>query len=184
LDARGTPGRSKAFHDSVYGNWNAGVPDHVGAMRQLCKRHSWMDADRVGIVGHSWGGYYATYALANAPDVYHAAVAYSPGYDPWDNVLYEPYLGMPRQNRAAYEQADLSRQADKIKRPLLIASGTSDNVLGSVMKMTRALIEAGICHELVIVPEAFHHFTGHEEDYFLMKLIHWFDRYVKNRGER
>src|SRR5690606_2685707 len=59
LDARGTPERSKAFHDVVYRDWRRHVTaDHAAALRNLAKDRPWMDMDRVGIWGHSWGGYY------------------------------------------------------------------------------------------------------------------------------
>jgi len=182
LDARGTPGRSKAFHDVVYGNWTVGIADHASAIGQLSERHTWVDTSRVGIYGHSWGGAFCTWALILAPDVYHAAVAYAPGYDPWDTILYEPYLGLPSHNRGAYDSADIQKRAGLVKRPLMIVAGTSDyNIFGSAMKMTRALIDAGTEHEFVVIPEAFHHFSGTEEKYFLMKLTGWFDRHVKRR---
>jgi dipeptidyl aminopeptidase/acylaminoacyl peptidase len=182
LDARGTPGRSKEFQDAVYGNWRAGIPDHITAMRQLCQRHPWMDANRVGITGHSWGGYFSTCALIEAPDVYHAAVAYEPGYDPWHYILSEPYLDLPHRNRAAYDCADLIRQAARVKGQLMILMGTSYNLTTSTgMRMTRALIDAGVDHEFVVVPGATHYFVGAEEDYLLMKLTNWFDRQVKQR---
>jgi dipeptidyl-peptidase-4 len=182
LDARGTPGRSKVFHDVVYGNWTAGIPDHAAAIRQLCQRHAWMDANRVGITGHSWGGYFSTCALMHAPETYHAAVSYSPWYDPWSANIYEPYLDLPVRNRAAYDDADLTKQASKVKGRLMILAGTSDDIgTISAMKMTWALIEAGIDHEFIVVPQAFHEFAGVEEDYLLMKLTGWFDRHVKRR---
>ena len=181
VDARGTPGRSKAFHDVVYANWRVGLADHVAAVRQLCERHRWMDANRIGITGHSWGGYFSICALMAAPDTYHAAVSYAPHCDPWDSILYEPYLGLPQKGQVAYEQADLFREASEVKGHLMILAGTSDNGFSSTMKMTRALIEAGIDHECVVVPGALHHFQGVEEEYLLMKLTGWFDRYVKHR---
>ena len=182
LDARGTPDRSKAFQDVIHGNWAAGIADHTNAMHQLCARHSWMDSRRVGIYGHSWGGYASTCALMQAPDTYHAAVSSEPGYDPWQYILSEPYLDLPQKNRASYDEADLISQAAKIKRPLMIITGTRYNmVTSSAMKMTRALIEAGIDHEFVIVPDATHHFVGVEEDYLLQKHTGFFNRHVKNR---
>jgi dipeptidyl-peptidase 4 len=182
LDARGTPGRSKAFQDAVHGSFAAVIPDHAGAIRQLCERHSWMDANRVGIIGHSWGGYFSTCALIQAPEIYHAAVSHEPAYDPWHFIISEPYLDLPQKNRAAYEQADLTKQAGKIKGRLMILTGTSFNATApAAMRMTRALIESGIDHEFVLIPEATHGFVGAEEDYFFMKLTGWFDRHVKNR---
>ena len=182
LDARGTPGRSKAFHDAVCGDFTVGVPDHAAAIQQLCERNPWMDARRVGIMGHSWGGYFSTCALMQAPDTYHAAVSSAPSYDPWEAIYYEPYLNLPLKNRAPYEKADLIRQASKVKGRLMIVVGTSDHfILASAMKMTRALIERGVDHDFVAVPQGFHQFSGVEEDYFLMKLTSWFERHVKHR---
>jgi dipeptidyl-peptidase 4 len=183
LDARGTPSRSKDFQDVVYGNWAVNeIPDHATAIRQLCAHHSWMDAHRVGIYGHSWGGYFSTCALMQAPDTYHAAVSYEPAFDPWDINIYEPYLDLPHRNRAVYDRADLTRKAGQVKGKLMLVVGTSDTVcISQTLKMTRALIEKGIDHELVVVPQAVHCFAGVEEDYLLMKLTGWFDRHVKNR---
>ena len=88
LDARGTPERSKAFHDTVYGNWGRHeVADHAAAIQQLAQRHSFIDLDRVGVWGHSWGGYFTIRALAQAPEVFHAGVASAPGADPYDAIL-------------------------------------------------------------------------------------------------
>jgi dipeptidyl aminopeptidase/acylaminoacyl peptidase len=182
LDGRGTPGRSKAFHDVVCGNWNAGMADHICAIQQLCARHTWMDSERIGITGHSWGGYFSTAALMRAPETYHAAVSYAPHYDPWSSILYEPYIGVPVTDRAAYDDADLIKSAQKIARPLMILAGSrDDNVFSTSMKMTRALIEAGIDHEFVVIPDASHHFDGAEERYLMMKLTGFFERHVKNR---
>jgi dipeptidyl aminopeptidase/acylaminoacyl peptidase len=186
LDARGTPGRSTEFHSVVYEDFTAGIADHVAAIRQLCERHPWMDATRVGITGHSWGGYFSTCALMQAPETYHAAVSSEPGYDPWHTILSEPYLDLPQKNRAAYERADVIRQAHRIRRPLMIITGTRYNPCTSnAFKMTRALIEARVDHELVVIPDATHGFIGAEEDYFLMKLTGWFDRHLQpGRGSR
>jgi dipeptidyl-peptidase 4 len=183
LDARGTPGRSKAFQDVAYGDWQGGFADHPAAIRQLCKRHPWMDGGRVGIIGHSWGGYFATCALIHAPQTYHAAVAYEPGYDQWEFMLYEAFLDLPRRNLAAYQNADLTKHVSKIRGRLMVIVGTADyTVFGPTMKMVRALVEARIDYELVLVPEARHFFEGIEEEYLLMKLTHWFDRHVKERA--
>ncbi|MBN1221675.1 MAG: prolyl oligopeptidase family serine peptidase, partial [Candidatus Aminicenantes bacterium] len=59
LDARGTPERSKTFQDVIYGNWwRNEIPDHAGAIKQLGAEKSYIDLDKVGIFGHSWGGYF------------------------------------------------------------------------------------------------------------------------------
>jgi dipeptidyl aminopeptidase/acylaminoacyl peptidase len=181
LDGRGTPGRSKAFHDAIYRHWAAGVPDHAGAIRQLCERHPWMDAGMVGIFGHSWGGYFSACALIHFPDVYRASVSSAPGLNPWDMIIWEPYLDLPVRGRGAYDRDNLLRQADKVKGKLMLVVGTSDHsTIHTALKMTRAMIDAGVDHEIVVLPEAPHRFTGSDLDHYRMKLVGWFDRHVKN----
>jgi dipeptidyl aminopeptidase/acylaminoacyl peptidase len=185
LDGRGTPGRSKAFLDVIYGNWDAGVPDHAGAIRQLCARHPWMDAHRVGIFGHSWGGYFSACALMYYPEVYHASVSSAPGPNPWDLMIWEPYLDLPQRNPEAYDRSNLLEQAEKVKGKLMLVVGTSDHYnINTTLKMTRALIDKGIDHELVVLPQAHHGYTGLDQEYYLMKLTGWFDRHVKNRRKQ
>ena len=75
--------------------------------------------------------------------------------------------------------------ARDIRRPLMMAVGTSDHgCMPSAMKMTRSLIEAGVDHDLLVIPQAFHAFFGAELDYFLMKLCAWMDRHVKERASQ
>jgi dipeptidyl aminopeptidase/acylaminoacyl peptidase len=183
LDARGTPGRSKAFQDAVHGNWRAGIPDHVAAMRQLCDRHPFLDRSRIGIYGHSWGGYYSLCALIEAPDVYRASVSSAPGPDPWDMIIWEPYLDLPSRNRAAYDEANLVEQAHRVQGKLMLVVGTSDHAnINTTMKLTRTLVDAGVEHELVVFPQAGHGFEGADQEYYLRKLTGWFERNVKSPG--
>jgi dipeptidyl aminopeptidase/acylaminoacyl peptidase len=171
LDARGTPGRSKAFEDVVYGRWGEHeIGDHAAAIRQLCDANPWMDADRVGIIGHSWGGYFSSAALIQAPDLYKAAVSSSPGYIPWESVLYEPYLGLPADNSEPYDRADLTRRAAELQGSLLLVAGTSEyGPISDAMKMSRALIDAGIQYEFAVLPGEYHSYAGKAERYFTTK---------------
>ena len=183
LDARGTPERSKAFHDVVYRNWGRHeIADHAAAIRQLAERHAFMDLDRVGVWGHSWGGYFAFDALAKAPDLYRAAVSSAPGFDPYRSLLYEPYLDMPNRAKAAYDFASPFRHAPTIKGKLMLVGGTADfATFPEYMKMSHALIEAGVDHEQVVLPEQGHGYSGNGEDYYIRKLVDFFDRNVMRR---
>ncbi|MGH2397404.1 MAG: DPP IV N-terminal domain-containing protein, partial [bacterium] len=79
VDGRGTPERGKGFQDLVYGNFGRHeIPDHMAALRQLAQQRPYMDLSRVGIFGHSWGGYFAIRAMLLAPDVYHVGIARAP----------------------------------------------------------------------------------------------------------
>ena len=77
VDGRGTPGRSKSFHDASYGHLaDAGcLADHVAALRQLAQTRPWMDLDRVDAFGHSGGGFATARAMLDFPEVYKAGVA-------------------------------------------------------------------------------------------------------------
>ncbi len=83
VDARGTGGRGREFQRIAYGGLGRHeIPDHVAALKQLGDRRAYMDLSRVGILGHSFGGYLATRALLLAPDVYHVGVASAAPYVP------------------------------------------------------------------------------------------------------
>ena len=74
VDAMGTPGRSKSFHDAYYGNMgDNGIPDNIYAIQQLANRYSFMDISKVGIWGHSGGGFASTAAILKYPDFYDVA---------------------------------------------------------------------------------------------------------------
>jgi dipeptidyl aminopeptidase/acylaminoacyl peptidase len=180
VDARGTPERSKAFQDAVYRRWGREcVADHVATMQQLAKRHAFIDLERAGIWGHSWGGYFTLRALATAPELYRAGVAVAPGLDPYDAILYEPYLDLPTRAREVYDEACLYPLAGSIRAKLLLVAGTADAMCYSnTIEMTHYLIQAGVDHELVVLPEATHYFEGRNDEYFVRKLATHFLRHL------
>ena len=91
VDAMGTPGRSKSFHDAYYGNMgDNGLPDNIAAIKQLSKKYTSMDLTKVGIWGHSGGGFASTGALLRYPEFYDVAVSSSGNHD---NRNYEADWG-------------------------------------------------------------------------------------------
>lgn len=184
VDARGTPERSKAFQDVVYRNWGRHeIPDHVAALQQLGRRHPFIDLDRVGVWGHSWGGYFTIRALTQAPQTFHVGVASAAGADPYDMFIYEPYLDLPARSKSAYDYATLYPYASRIQGKLMLVAGTSDPLNhSSALKMVHSLIEAGVDHELVVLPEGYHGFLGgKQEEYFVSRLVGHFERHLKPR---
>ncbi|NIJ38796.1 dipeptidyl aminopeptidase/acylaminoacyl peptidase [Sphingopyxis panaciterrae] len=178
LDARGTPERSKAFHDAVYQDWRRHVTaDHAAALRNLAKDRPWMDMDRVGIWGHSWGGYYTIANLLDAPDLYKAGVASAPGLDCYSVFLSEPYLGgVPgEQTKSAYDDADVITEASRLKGELMLAAGTNDVAMWhDAVKMSDALIKSGKQHEFVILPEQYHAYGKISKQYLTEKIVRFF----------
>jgi dipeptidyl aminopeptidase/acylaminoacyl peptidase len=91
LDALGTPMRSKSFHEAWYGDMgDNGLPDQITGLRQLARRFPWMDLNRVGITGHSGGGFAAAGAMLRYPDFFKVAVAQAGNHD---NLTYEDDWG-------------------------------------------------------------------------------------------
>jgi dipeptidyl aminopeptidase/acylaminoacyl peptidase len=186
LDARGTPGRSKSFHDVAYKNWAGHLADdHAAAIQQLAATRPYLDLSRgVGVTGGSWGAYTATRLIADRPDVYGAAVANAPGYDPYSSVLYECYLGLPQEpdGRSVYDAANALARAAAVTRPLLIACGTSDHATWTdAIKMSEALIQAGVEHEFVVLPEQYHGYDLTHDRYYYRKLASFFARHIGTR---
>jgi dienelactone hydrolase len=161
IDGMGTPFRSKAFCDVAYGNWGdaGGLEDHIAAIRQLGERYPYLDVDRVGIYGHSGGGYASARALLKYPDFYKVAVSSDGNHDmrgywaEWG----ERYEGYPvdDQNYARQANAPL---AGNLKGKLLLVQGTlDDNVNPSnLLQLADALIAANKDFDLLILPNRNH----------------------------
>jgi dipeptidyl aminopeptidase/acylaminoacyl peptidase len=176
LDARGTPGRSKSFQDVVYGNFGRHeIPDHVAALHQLMRSHSYMDSTRVGVYGYSWGGYFATRAMLLAPDTYHVGVAQSADGDLDDHRGAEMviYMGTPQERPSAYEYGSNTRLADNLEGRLLLIQGARDGhvPLSSTMRLIEAFIEAGKPFDLLLLPNSGHSFSNRAEAMYVLDAI-------------
>jgi dipeptidyl aminopeptidase/acylaminoacyl peptidase len=182
LDHMGTPKRSKAFHDFYYGNLgDNGIPDHIAAIRQLGATHSWIDLNRVGIYGHSGGGFASTDAILRYPDFFKVAVSTSGNHD---NRTYgffwgEKYQGLLRTQGASdnFEAHANYTMARNLKGKLLLMHGDMDNNVhpANTMRVVDALIKAGKDFDMVIIPDAPHglptYATKRTWDYFVRHLL-------------
>jgi dipeptidyl aminopeptidase/acylaminoacyl peptidase len=156
VDGRGTPERGKAFQDVGHGQYSNVIPDHVAALKQLAAQRPYMDLSRVGIYGHSRGGYNTIRALLLVPNVYHVGVASAP-MTYWVR-FHEAWMGLPQENKEGYEETSNLRWADNLKGKLLLVQGTSDNgaLFSDTIKMVDALARAGKPYDLIVLPEAGH----------------------------
>lgn len=155
LDVRGTPGRSKAFQDVSYGRLGqTEIPEHVAGLQQAAATRPYMDLSRVGIYGHSWGGYFALRGMLTAPEFFKAGYAGAPGALEEEAIINEPNLGLPSENKAAYEAGSNLRLAGNLRGALKMMHGTSDvnASLSTTMRMAQALIHEGKHFELLVMP--------------------------------
>jgi dipeptidyl aminopeptidase/acylaminoacyl peptidase len=183
VDGRGSHGRSKRFHDESYGGLSqAGhLDDHVAVLRELGRRYSYMDLDRVGIFGTSGGGYATVHAMAKFPDFFKVGVADAGNHDQrgYIAVWGETYNGP--ESGSNYADAANPTLAGNIKGKLFLLHGDMDsNVLPSqTLQLVDALIRANKDFELLIVPNAGHgalmlnrYALRRSWDYFVRNLMH------------
>ncbi|WP_224372683.1 S9 family peptidase [Hyalangium versicolor] len=155
LDPRGTPGRSKTFQDATYGRvGQTEIPDYVAGLKQVAATRPWMDMERVGIYGHSWGGYFALRGMLTAPEFFKAGYAGAPGALEEEAIINEPYLGLPSGNPAGYQAGSNMALAGNLRGSLKMMHGSSDvnASLSTTMRMADALIRAGKHFEMLIMP--------------------------------
>jgi dipeptidyl aminopeptidase/acylaminoacyl peptidase len=155
LDARGSPGRGKAFQDVNYGRvGQTEIPEHVAAIQEAAATRPYMDLSRVGIYGHSWGGYFALRGMLTAPAFFKAGYAGAPGALEEEAIINEPNLGLASDNKAGYEAGSNVQIAANLRGALKMMHGTSDvnASLSTTMRMAQALIRAGKHFDLLIMP--------------------------------
>lgn len=159
-DGRGVDGRGPAWDRAMKFDFGVALEDQVDALHAAAERFPFLDLDRVGITGWSFGGELAAMAVLRRPDVFHAAVAGAPVTDQrlYDTYYTERYLGHPDEYPDVYERNSLLPDAPKLSRPLLLIHGlVDDNVfVAHTLRLSAALFEAGRDHELVLIPNATH----------------------------
>lgn len=184
IDAPGTPGRTAEYQNRPWGMWPNGViADHAAGVKNLAKEHPYLDLDRVGIDGNSWGGYMAVRALIDGDGLYKAAASSVPTAQN-DGAYWEEAAlgGTPKEKPEAWDNVDLINKADRVKGDLLIIGSTSDAnaPISAVMKLVDALTVAGQHYELVIFPGANHdHGLANGENrypYAIQRISEFFDR--------
>ena len=160
LDARSAGGRGKRFQDAIY--LKLGVPeidDQAAGVKSLWAR-PYVDKNRVGIFGTSYGGYASVMCLLRHPDVFQAAAASSPptAWYHYDTIYTERYMWIPQENKAGYEAGNAMNYADKLKGRLMIYYGTADNNVhpSNSLQLIQALQKAGKSFEVQIGPDLGH----------------------------
>lgn len=184
IDALGTPGRSKSFHEFYYQNMgDSGIPDQVAAIKQLAKQHSWIDSSKVGIWGHSGGGFASTRALLTYPDFYSVAVSQAGNHDNrnYADEWGEKYHGVLVKNEDGSTNYDSQANqliVDNLKGKLLIAHGTTDTNVPpyNTLVVVEALIKANKDFDMLMLPNRGHGFA--REAYMMRKRWDYFVQHL------
>lgn len=173
IDGRGTPGRSKAFNNQSYEAFaDPELADHVAGIRQLAERYGSLDLDRVGIYGHSFGGYTSARGILTYPDFYKVAVSSAgplnfQSFYPVEGMFPQPDYGNgrsaapdPTSVPRVYDKLDLMPLAPKLKGKLMLVYGELDeNALSTAtLQMVDALTKANKPYDLMYLPNQDHNF--------------------------
>jgi dipeptidyl-peptidase-4 len=151
-------------------------------MKQLAQRHSFIDIDRAGIYGHSWGGYRAARALLQFPDFFKVGVATAGSHD---NFLFvsghNRWYGRPQEYPDSYNNQSNMELAGNLKGKLLLAHGEIDDDvhIGLTLQLADALIKQNKDFDLFIHPTRDHknlwqdgYMIRKSWDYFVQHLLH------------
>jgi len=160
VDNRGTPGRGKGFESVTYMRLGGpDVDDQAAFVEELAKR-PYVDADRVAICGHSYGGYMALMAVLRHPEVFRVAVAGAPPTDwrQYDTIYTERVMRTPQENEAGYDAGSAIKLAGTLKgRVLLLHGMMDDNVhVANTFALADAWQSGNIPFEMQIFPKADH----------------------------
>ncbi len=180
----GHPSRSKWYHNYGYGNLrDYGLADKKAAVEQLSYRHSFIDPDRVGIHGHSGGGFMSTAAMLVYPDFFKVAVSSAGNHE---NNIYnrwwsEKHHGVREQvndkgdTSFVYNIERNASLAQNLKGRLMLSHGDIDNNVhpANTLRMADALIKANKRFELVVLTGQRHGF-GSMTEYFFWKMADYF----------
>ena len=175
LDNRGTANRGREFEAPLFRRLgDAEFRDQVAGARHAAAL-DWVDGNRVGVFGHSYGGYMTLMCLARAPELFRAGVSVAPVTD-WrlyDTHYTERYLGRPQDNADGYEASSVFPWLDGLRGRLLLMHGMADdNVLfAHTLKLQRALQRKQIPFELMTYPGSKHALQEREVSIHRFNLI-------------
>ncbi len=184
LDGMGNPTRSKTFHDAYYGNLGDNtLPDQIAGMKQIAARYPFIDMDRVGIYGHSGGGFATADAMFRYPDFFKVGISEAGNHD---NRVYEDdwaerYVGLLKKNAdgtSNYDDQANQNLAKNLKGHLLLAHGTMDTNVPpyNTLLVVDALIKANKDFDLLLLPNRNHGFGN--EPYMVRRRWDYFVRYL------
>ena len=180
LDGMGTPLRSKKFQDAYYSNMGDNtLPDQVAGIRELAARYPWIDINRVGIWGHSGGGYAAADAMFRYPDFFKVGVSEAGNHEnrDYEDDWAEKWQGLVEGDN--YDNQANELVAKNLKGKLLLIHGTTDSNVPpyNTLLVVDALIRANKDFDLLMLPNRDHGFSNEPYvirrrwDYFVRNLL-------------
>ena len=181
IEGTSNPLRSKSFHDMSYGFMAENtLPDQVAGVRQLAARYAYLDTNRVGIWGHSGGGFATACAMFKYPDFFKVGISESGNHENrnYEDDWGERYIGLLTKDASGknnYEAQANQVYAGNLKGKLLLAHGLMDDNVPpyNTLLVVEALEKANKDYDLIVFPNS-HHGYGPYSDYMMRRRWDYF----------
>ena len=183
LDNRGSENRGRDFEQATFRQLGQiEMQDQMKGVDYL-RTLPYIDMDRLGVHGWSFGGFMTISLMLNYPDVFKVGVAGGPVIDwKWYEVMYgERYMDTPQQNPEGYEKASLINKAGNLKGKLQIITGYNDNTVvpQHCLSFLDACIKAGTQPDFFAYPGEEHNMRGHASVHLHERITQYFEDYLK-----
>ena len=183
LDNRGSEDRGRDFEQATFRHLGqVEMRDQMSGVNYL-KSLPYVDADRIGVHGWSFGGFMTTSLMTTYPDVFKVGVAGGPVIDwKWYEVMYgERYMDTPEQNPEGYEQTSLINKAKNLKGKLQIILGMNDPTVvpQHALQFLNACAEAGTQPDFFVYPGEGHNMAGHKSVHLHERITQYFEDYLR-----
>lgn len=175
VDNRGTGARGEEFRKMTYlelGKYE--TIDQIAAARHLASQ-AWVDEERIGIFGWSYGGFMSTLCMTKGADIFDAGIAVAPvtNWKYYDNIYTERFMRTPQENPDGYEDNSPINHTDKLQGKFMLVHGTADdNVhVQNAIDLVSALVESDKQFELMLYPNKNHGIYGGNTQYHLYRMM-------------
>ena len=183
LDNRGSSARGLAFEQATFHHLGVEeVKDQMKGVEYLTSL-PYVDKDRMGVHGWSFGGFMTTNLITTHPEVFKVGVAGGPVIDwKWYEVMYgERYMGTPQNNPKGYAESSLLPKAKNLKGKLQIITGMNDPVVvpQHCLNFLQECIKVGTQPDFFVYPGEPHNMRGHQSTHLHERISQYFDDYLK-----
>ncbi len=183
VDNRGSANRGKEFEAVIHRNCGqAEMADQIKGVEFL-KSQSFVDTNRMGVFGWSYGGFMSISLKTNYPEIFKVAVAGGPVIDwKWYEIMYgERYMDTPQENPEGYAKVSLMNKAKDLKGKLLICQGAIDKTVlwQHSLNFVRECIKNNVQVDYFPYPRAEHNVRGRDRIHLMQKVANYFDDYLK-----
>lgn len=188
MDGRGSSNRGLKFEQAIHGNVATTEMNDQMKGVEFLKSLPFVDAERMGIHGWSYGGFMTTSFMLRKPDVFKVGVAGGPVLD-WTQyeIMYtERYMESPQDNPEGFKETNLINRVKDLKGKLLMIHGTQDNVVvwQHSIDFIREAVKNGIQMDYFIYPGYQHNVIGKDRVHLMQKITDYFDLYLKPENSK